>query len=84
LPAIGYKNPEFDKLFFAAWQKEEPDSKAAHELWVQAQRILHDQTVSIFAMDAPVLFAYEKNLTGFTPNPPYSDIVFWYPMKRTE
>lgn len=84
MPAIGYKNPEFDKLVFDAWALEATDSKAAHELWVKAQRILHDQAVSIFAMDAPVLFAYKNNLTGFTPNPPYSDIVFWYPMKRTE
>jgi hypothetical protein len=44
--------------------------------------ILHNDAVSIFAMDAPVVFTYKSNITGFTPDAPYSDIVFWYPMKR--
>lgn len=84
LPAISYKNPEFDKLVFEAWALEATDKAAANDLWVKAQRILHDDAVSIFAMDAPVIFAYKQNITGFKPNPPYSDIVFWYQMKRTQ
>ncbi len=82
MPAIGYKNQTFDKLVFDAWAREATDAKAAHELWVKAQRILHDDAVSIFAMDAPTIFAYKTNIVGFEPDPPYSDIVFWYPMRR--
>jgi ABC-type transport system substrate-binding protein len=84
LPAINYKNPEFDKLVFDAWALEATDKKAANDVWVKAQRILHDDAASIFAMDAPMIFAYKQNISGFKPNPPYSDIVFWYPMKRVQ
>jgi peptide/nickel transport system substrate-binding protein len=84
LPAITYKNPEFDKLVFEAWALEATDKKAANDVWVKAQRVLHDDAASIFAMDAPVIFAYKQNITGFKPNPPYSDIVFWYQMKRAQ
>lgn len=84
LPAISYKNPKFDELVFKAWALEATDKSAANDVWVEAQRILHDDAVSIFAMDAPGIFAYKDNLTGFKPNPPYSDIVFWYPMKRVQ
>jgi len=84
LPAINYKNPEFDKLVFDAWALEATDKSAANEQWVKAQRILHDDAASIFAMDAPVIFAYKQDITGFKPNPPYSDIVFWYQMKRAQ
>jgi peptide/nickel transport system substrate-binding protein len=84
LPAIGYKNADFNKLVFDAWALEATDEKAAHDVWVKAQRILHDDAVSIFAMDAPMMFAYKANITGFKPNPPYSNIVFWYQMKRAQ
>ncbi len=84
MPVIGYKNPEFDKLVFDAWALEATDAQAAHDLWVKAQRILHDDAVSVFAMDAPLVFAYGDDITGFVPKPPYSDIVFWYEMKRQE
>lgn len=82
MPAIGYNNPAFDKQVFDAWAAEATDNKAAHDLWVKAQLILHNDAASIFAMDAPVVFAYKSNITGFAPDAPYSDIVFWYPMKR--
>lgn len=84
LPAISYKNPAFDKLVFEAWALEATDKPAANDIWVEAQRILHDDAASIFAMDAPVIFAYKNNITGFKPNAPYSDIVFWYQMKRAQ
>jgi ABC-type transport system substrate-binding protein len=82
MPFIGYKNPDFDKLVFDAWALEATNTTAANALWVKAQRILHDDAASIFAMDAPMIFAYGDDITGFTPNPPYSDVVFWYEMKR--
>ncbi len=81
-PVIGYANPDLEALVFDAWALEATDSKAAGDLWIEAQRILHDDAVSIFAMDAPMIFAYGDDITGFRPNPPYSDIVFWYEMKR--
>ena len=83
-PAIGYKNPEFDELVFDAWAREATDSQAANDLWVKAQRMLHDDAASIFAMDAPFSDAYGDDITGFRPNPPYAGIVFWYEMKRRQ
>ncbi len=83
-PAIGYNNPDFDTLVFDAWAQEATDVEAAQATWVDAQRILHDEAVSIFAMDAPMIFAYGDDIEGFKPVPPYSDIVFWYQMKRAQ
>ena len=83
-PAIGYNNPEFDKLVFDAWALEATDAQAADDLWVKAQRTLHDDAASIFAMDAPFSDAFGDDITGFRPNPPYAGIVFWYEMKRQQ
>ena len=82
-PAIGYNNADFDKLVFDAWAQEATDVEAAQATWVNAQQILHDEAVSIFAMDAPLIFAYGDDIEGFVPVPPYSSIVFWYEMSRS-
>ena len=83
-PAIGYENPEFYELVFDAWALEATDAQAANDVWVKAQRILHEDAASIFAMDAPQVFAYGDDITGFSVKPPYSSIVFWYEMKRRQ
>ena len=82
MPYVGHKNPEFDALVFDAWALEATDADAANDLWVQAQRILHDDAASIFVMDAPVIFAYGDDIEGFEPNPPYANMVFWYELRR--
>ena len=82
MPYVGYRNPDFDKLVFDAWALEATDAERANALWVEAQRILHDDAASVFVMDAPVIFAYGDDIVGFEPNPPYPIIVFWYELKR--
>jgi peptide/nickel transport system substrate-binding protein len=82
-PAVGYKNDKFDKLVFDAWAKEATEPAAAMDLWVQAQRILHDDAASVFIIDYPTIFALRNNIIGYVQNPPYTDIVFWYDLKRT-
>ena len=84
MPYVGYDNPEFDRLVFDAWALEATDAQGANALWVEAQRLLHDDAASIFVMDAPVIFAYGDDLAGFEPNPPYSTIVFWYELRRRQ
>ena len=84
MPYVGYDNPEFDRLVFDAWALEATDARGANALWVEAQRLLHDDAASIFVMDAPVIFAYGDDLAGFEPNPPYSTIVFWYELRRRQ
>ena len=81
-PAIVYKNDKFDKLVFDAWAKEATDTAAASDLWIQAQRILHDDAVSVFILDYPYLMAFRNDVVGFVPNSPYIDIIFWYDLKR--
>ena len=44
---INYNNPEFDKLVFDAWALEATDKKAANDVWVKAQRILHPYTLDV-------------------------------------
>lgn len=83
-PVIGYDNQNFNDLVYKAWAKEATDPEAANELWVEGQRMLHDDAVSIFAMDAPTVFAHGSDIKGLRANPPYSDIVFWYELTRSE
>ena len=75
-PVVGHNNPEFDKLVFDAWALEASDTEKANSLWVDAQRILHDDAISIFAMDAPNMFAHGDDIQGFVPVPPYATVVF--------
>lgn len=83
-PAIGYANDAFDDLVFGAWALEATDADAAHDMWVQAQRILYDDAASIFVIDYPFVTAYQDDLVGFEPNPPYGYIVFWYDLMRAQ
>ena len=82
MPYVGHKNDEFDRLVFDAWALEATDADAANDLWVEAQRILHDDAASIFVMDAPTIIAHGDDIVGFEPNPPYANIVFWYQIRR--
>ncbi|MEC9293908.1 MAG: ABC transporter substrate-binding protein [Chloroflexota bacterium] len=83
-PVVGHKNPEFDKLVFDAWALEASDTEKANSLWVDAQRILHDDAISIFAMDAPIMFAHGDDIQGLVLVPPYAGVVFWYNMTRSK
>ena len=60
------------------------DTEKANSLWVDAQRILHDDAISIFAIDAPNMFAHGDDIQGFVPVPPYATVVFWYNMSRSK
>ena len=82
MPYVGHKNDEFDRLVFDAWALEATDADAANDLWVKAQRILHDDAASIFVMDAPTIIAHGDDIAGFEPNPPYANIVFWHQLRR--
>ena len=82
MPYVGHKNDAFDRLVFDAWALEATDADAANDLWVEAQRILHDDAASIFVMDAPTIIAHGDDIVGFEPNPPYANIVFWYQIRR--
>jgi peptide/nickel transport system substrate-binding protein len=83
-PAIGYANEEFDELVFGAWAQEATDAEAARDMWVEAQRILYDDAASIFVIDYPFVTAYQDDLIGYVPNPPYVYIVFWYDLRRAQ
>ena len=83
-PAISYANETFDALVFGAWAQEATDAEAAHDMWVQAQQILYDDAASIFIIDYPFVTAYQDDLVGFEPNPPYGYIVFWYDLIRAQ
>jgi len=82
MPYVGYNNPEFDSLVFEAWAKEATNPDEARSLWIEAQRILYENAVSVFALDYPYVAVYRDDLVGFEANPPYPYIVFWYDLRR--
>ena len=82
MPFIQYKNPKFDELVFEAWAQEATDAEAAHSTWVEAQRILHDDAVSVFMLDFPYVAVFKDSLVGYQPNEAYVSIVFFYDLRR--
>lgn len=63
----GYCNPELDKLLAAAVAT--PDEKQRTELYGQAGKIIWTDAVGMFPMAVKYAYAWNKRLSGFTPDP---------------
>lgn len=82
MPYIQYNNPAFDELVFQAWAQEATDPDAARITWINAQRILHDDAVSVFMLDYPYVAVFTDSLAGYQPNEAYVSIIFFYQLRR--
>ncbi|WP_165547080.1 ABC transporter substrate-binding protein [Kribbella sindirgiensis] len=63
----GYCNPELDKLLAAA--AASPDEKERTRLYGEASKIIWSDAVGMFPMAVKYAYAWNKRLTGFTPDP---------------
>jgi len=63
----GYCNPELDKLLSAA--AATPDEKERTRLYGDAGKIIWQDAVGMFPMAVKYAYAWNKRLTGFTPDP---------------
>jgi peptide/nickel transport system substrate-binding protein len=81
-PFTGYANPAFDQLVNLGLETESSDMEEANRLYAEAQQLLYDDAVAVFALDIPYDFQHRNDIKGFHANPNYFDVVFWYDMMR--
>ena len=75
---VKYSNPDFDALIDQAFAAEATDRQKADELYGQAQQILSDDAVGVFALDTDDVTVVSTSLKGYEFNPAYQFTVFFY------
>ena len=81
-PFTRWSNPEFNSLLDEALQKEATDKAASDEIYAQAEQILMDDCVAVWALDMPEVLVHRNDIVGYEPNPLYSYDFFWYNVTR--
>jgi ABC-type transport system substrate-binding protein len=81
-PFSGFASEEFDTLVEQALALEAVDWDEADRLYQQAEQILYDQAVAVFALDLPQDWAIASDMAGFKPNPLYGYAAFLWTTYR--
>ena len=77
-----YSNPEFDQLIVAADVMSGTDIEKATEMYIQAQEMLIEDAVSLFAYDEANIQVGRADIGGFVDNPAYPQVIFAYQLVR--
>lgn len=77
-----YSNKDVDKLIDDGYKASGSDLEAAENLFIQAQEKILAENPAIFVYDKQDLWALNPSVKGFTPNPSYPLVVFFYDMYR--
>lgn len=77
-----YCNKTFDKLIDDAFAMEATDPETAQANYVEAQKILVDDAVSIFGGNETYVHATRSNVEGLVINPAYAYVFFFYQLTR--
>ena len=78
-----YSNPDFDALLDAADATSGTDTDAASDMFRQAQQILMEDNAAVFMLDVPSVSVIGADITGYTPNPAYANVVRFHDLRRT-
>jgi peptide/nickel transport system substrate-binding protein len=78
-----YSNAEFDRLIDEARTLEGTDRNRALQLYRRAQLILVKDAVAIFFYDQQDVKVLSARLQGFSYNPAYSTVVFFYQLTKS-
>ena len=81
-PFTQWNNPEYNSLLDEALQKEATDKAASDAIYAQAEEILMDDCVAVWALDIPEVVVHRNDIKGYSPNPLYSYDFFWYDATR--
>jgi len=73
-----YYDPEFDSLIDQAYGLEGSDKAQAFKMYRQAEQMLIDDAASLFLWDLQDIHIVRSNISGFTYNPAYTTVVFFY------
>jgi peptide/nickel transport system substrate-binding protein len=77
-----WANDRFDRLIDEGNEKSGIDRQLAEDLYIQAQEILVDEAVSIFAYDKRYVWVANSSFKDFENNPIYPNVVFFYDTYR--
>jgi peptide/nickel transport system substrate-binding protein len=77
-----YKNADFDKLVDEGDVLTGTDREAASQKFIEAQKILVDDAVSIFFYDSANIHVASASVAGYVDNPAYPHVVFVYDLTR--
>jgi peptide/nickel transport system substrate-binding protein len=77
-----YNNPEFDQTIEAANEITGSDREQASQMFIDAQKTLIDDAVSLFFFDENHVHIANSSIKGFVDNPAYPHVVFTYDLTR--
>ncbi len=77
-----WKNEEFDKLVDEGLKCSGIDRNQAAQKYIQAQELLVEDAVAIFAYDKEYVRVVNKTFKGYKDNPAYPHVVFFYDTYR--
>lgn len=77
-----YCNPQFDELIDTAVSLEATDMEAAEEMYIEAQKILIEDSVDLFIGDLKHVVVFTKDIQGYVDNPAYPSVVFVYQLHQ--
>ena len=75
------KDPKLDAMIDEADAKTATDRAAAERLFMDAQRELADKAYFLYMFDRADAWVVSNKATGFTSNPAYATVVFFYDLK---
>ncbi len=77
-----YSNPEYDRLIDEANEVAGTDREKAAQMFIDAQKILLDDAVSLFFYDVSNTHLARADIKGYVDNPAYPHVVFVYDLTR--
>jgi peptide/nickel transport system substrate-binding protein len=78
-----YCNPEFDAMIDQANEISTTDLGAAEDMFVEAQRMLIDDSPAIFVCDFPDIWVVSADIQGVVDNPAYPNVLFFHDLTTT-
>ena len=77
-----YSNPDFDTLLDDADATSGTDTDAASGMFREAQQILIEDNAAVFMLDVPSVSVISADISGYAPNPAYSNVVRFHDLRR--
>jgi peptide/nickel transport system substrate-binding protein len=81
--AAYYCNPEFDEMINEASRLTGVDRERATELFIEAQKLLEKDVVTIPIADVPVISVLSADIEGYVFNPAYTRVPFLHQLTVT-
>jgi peptide/nickel transport system substrate-binding protein len=78
-----YCNPDFDNMIDQANELSTTDLEGAKAMFVEAQKILIEDSPAIFVCDFPDIWLVRSDIQGVVDNPAYPNVLFFHDLTTT-